>query len=149
MLQKLDFRRGTDDAAPQRGYSKSTLSSSASDTSPTSRIALEHQQPRLKPLSLPINTRTSGLAESPLSRWAATDSPSSSAISPGNPYSRFGHGPYDYRSPSDTADSDRSPHQYVREHIRGSASASAISICDDTFSITSRSRESYEQKLSP
>ena len=79
MLQKLDFRRGTDDATPQRGYSKSALSSSASDT----------------------------------------------------------------------ADSDRSPYQYVREHIRGSTSALAISICDDASSITSRSRESYEQKLSP
>ena len=106
LLQKLDARRGSDNKTPPRGYSKSTFSTSLSDSSPTSRIALEHRYPtQLKPLSLPILTSRPGLAESPLARWA--DTPLSSAISPGNPYPRFGlQSQFDYRSPSDTADTD-------------------------------------------
>ena len=67
LLQKLDARRGSDNTTPPRGYSKSAFSSSASDASPTSRIALEHRHPtQLKPLSLPIITSGAGLVESPL-----------------------------------------------------------------------------------
>ena len=106
LLQKLDARRGSDNKTPPRGYSNSTFSTSLNDGSPTSRIAFEHRYPQqLKPLSLPIITSRSGLSESPLARWA--DTPLSSAISPGNPYPRFGlQSQYDYRSPSDTADTD-------------------------------------------
>jgi hypothetical protein len=146
LLQKLDARRGSDNTTPPRGYSKSVFSSSAKDASPTSRIAaLEHRHPsQLKPLSLPIITSRGGLVESPLSRWA--DTPLSSGISPGNPYPRFGmHGQFDHRSPSDTAESDRSPLPYIKR----SASSSFMSAGDDASSITSRSRESYDQGISP
>jgi len=143
-LQKLDARRGTDNTTPPRGYSKSVFSTSANDASPTSRIALEHRFPTpLKPLSLPILTGRPGFVESPISRWAET--PLSSAVSPSNPYPRFGgQGQLDYRSPSDTVDSDRSPLHYPRR----SGSGSVMSICDDTSSVTSRSRE-YDQRVSP
>lgn len=140
LLQKLDPRRGSDNTTPPRGYSKSAFSSSASDASPTSRIALEHRHPtQLKPLSLPIITSRAGLVEGPLARWQ--DTPLSSGISPGNPYPRFGmQGQFDYRSPIDSADSDRSP------CIRRSGSSSIV---DDASSVTSRSRENYDPRISP
>src|ERR1700694_1868267 len=73
LLQKLDARRGSDNTTPPRGYSKSAFSTSASDSSPTSRIALEHRYPNaMKPLSLPIIPSRPGLVESPLSQWADT-----------------------------------------------------------------------------
>jgi hypothetical protein len=141
----LDARRGTDNTTPPRGYSKSLFSSSASDASPTSRIALETRFPTpLKPLSLPIISGRPTLVESPLSRWA--DTPLSSAVSPSNPYPRFGmQSQLDYRSPSDAADSDRSPLTYTRR----SGSGSAMSVCDDASSVTSRSRDGYDQRVSP
>ena len=144
LLQKLDARRGTDNTTPPRGYSKSAFSTSASDSSPTSRIALEHRYPTpLKPLSLPIITSRPGLAESPLAKWA--DTPLSSAISPGNPYPRFGlQAQFDYRSPSDTAESDRSPLPYIRRSVSGS-----VMSIDDASSVHSRSRDSYDQRISP
>ena len=148
LLQKLDARRGSDSKTPPRGYSKSAFSTSASDSSPTSRIALEHRYPKpMKPLSLPIITSRPGLVESPLSQWA--DTPLSS-ISPGHsyPYARFGgqsHSHFDHRSPSDPAESDRSPLPYMRR----SGSSSVMSIGDDTSSVTSRSRESYDPRISP
>ncbi len=93
---------------------------------------------QLKPLSLPIITSRSGLVESPLSRC-----PLSSGISPGNPYPRFGiQGQFDYRSPIDSADSDRSPLPYSRR-------SGSSSIMDDASSVTSRSRESYDSRVSP
>ncbi|RDW91479.1 hypothetical protein BP5796_02644 [Coleophoma crateriformis] len=140
LLQKLDSRRGSEDVTtPSRSFSKFTFSSSASDASPTSRIALEHRHPTLKPLSLPINTRRPG-PEDLMARWGNAETPLS-AVSPGNTYPRFGNsGPFDYRSPNDTAsDLDRSPHQYARR------SASMMSMCDDASSVTSRSREGYER----
>ncbi|KAL3427693.1 hypothetical protein PVAG01_01202 [Phlyctema vagabunda] len=139
LLQKLDSRRGSEDITPPRGgYSKSAFSSSASDVSPTSRIALEHRHPTLKPLSMPINTRRSGL-EDPMARWASSETPLSSAISPANPFPRFGQ--YDHRSPSDTT-AESSPHLYARR----SGSGSGMSMLDDASSVTSRSRESYYQR---
>ena len=146
LLQKLDARRGSDNTTPPRGYSKSVFSSSAKDASPTSRIAtLEHRHPsQLKPLSLPIITSRGGLVESPLSRWTYT--PLSSGTSPRNPYSRFGmHGQFDHRSPSDTVESNKSHLPYIRR----SGSSSFMSAGDDASSITSRSRESYDQGISP
>lgn len=140
LLQKLNARRGSDDSnTPPRSFSKFTFSSSANDASPTSRIASEHRHPTLKPLSLPINTRKHG-PEDPWGRWAAIDTPMSSAISPGNPFPRFGQ--YDYRSPSDsTAESDRSPQPFARQPGSGS-----IMHLDDTSSVTSRSRDGYDQR---
>lgn len=99
----------------------------------------------MKPLSLPIITSRPGLVESPLSQWA--DTPLSS-ISPGRsyPYPRFGgQSQFDHRSPSDTAESDRSPAPYIRR----SGSSSVMSIGDDASSVTSRSRDSYDQRVSP
>jgi hypothetical protein len=146
LLQKLDARRGSDNITPPRGYSKSAFSTSASDSSPTSRIAHEHRYPTaMKPLSLPIITSRPLLVESPLSQWA--DTPVSSTSS-GNsyPYARFGgQNQFDHRSPSDTAESDRSPLPYIRR----SGSSSVMSIGDDASSVTSRSRESYDQGVSP
>jgi hypothetical protein len=108
---------------------------------------MEHRyHTQLKPLSLPIHPGKPNFVESPLSRWA--DTPLSSAISPGNAYPRFGGtGHLEYRSPSDTADSDRSPLPFTRRH--GSASGSVMSACDDTSSVTSRSRDSYDTRVSP
>lgn len=145
LLQKLDARRATDNTTPPRGHSKSVFSSSANDASPTSRIAHEHRHPtQLKPLSLPILTGRPTLVESPLSRWAET--PLSSGVSPNNPYPRFGlQGQFDHRSPSENTESDRSPLPYVGR----SGSGSVMSLGDDNSSITSRSRESYEQGVSP
>lgn len=142
MLQKLDARRGTDNSTPP-GY-KSRFSSSANDTSPTSRIPLEYRQPsQLKPLSLPILTGRPSLVESPLSRWAAADTPVSGTSPGGNPYYKFGsQGHLDHRSPSDTAESDRSPIPYIRR-------SGSVSAPDDASSITSRSREGYDQRISP
>jgi hypothetical protein len=146
LLQKLDARRASDSKTPPKAFSKPSFSSSVNDGSPTSRIAaLEHRyHTQLKPLSLPILTGRPNFVESPLSRWAET--PLSSAISPGNPYPRFGG--QDFRSPSDTAESDRSPLPYLRRH--GSGSGSVISASDETSSITSRSRDGYyDQRVSP
>ena len=144
LLQRLDARRGTDNTTPPRGYSKSVFSSSAIDSSPTSRIALEQRYPTpLKPLSLPIITGRPGAEESPLAKWA--DTPLSSAISPGNPYPRFGvQAHFDHRSPSDSVDSDRSPLPYTRRSFSGSA----MSI-DDGSNIHRRSHDIYDPRISP
>lgn len=144
LLQKLDARRGSDNKTPPRGHPKSPFSSSANDSSPTSRIAMEHRH-QLKPLSLPILPGRPNFVESPLSRWG--DPPSSSAISPGNPFPRFGQ-QTEFRSPSEAADFDRSPLSFTRRH--GSGSGSVTSVCDDVSSVTSRSRgDSYDQRGSP
>lgn len=140
MLDKLNVRRGSDNTTPPKGYAKTVFSSSAHDSSPTSRIAAEqHRNPtQLKPLSLPIIT-SRALVESPLSRWA--EAPLSSTISPNNPFPRFtAQGLYDNRSPSDTIDSDRSPLPYIRRSGSGSV------LGDDASSIASRS---YDQRTSP
>ncbi|KAG4437580.1 hypothetical protein IFR05_006919 [Cadophora sp. M221] len=143
-LQKLDARRGTDNTTPPRGQSRPSFSSSVNDISPTSGVH-EHRYPsQLKPLSLPILPGRPGLVESPLSRWV--DTPLSSAISPGNPYPRFGmQSQFDHRSPNETTDSDRSPLPYIRR----SGSSSVINFNDDASSVTSRSRESYDQRITP
>ncbi|ESZ97100.1 hypothetical protein SBOR_2530 [Sclerotinia borealis F-4128] len=132
LLQKLGGRG--DNFTPSGIFAKSTFSSSLNDASPTSRIAREHGHPTLKPLSLPIHTHKSTLAEIPMKIWS--DSPSASAVSPGNPYTRFG-GPnsFDYRSPTNIIDGERSPLPYPRR---------AGSIADDASSIASQSRDSYQ-----
>ncbi|CAG8952251.1 hypothetical protein HYFRA_00000991 [Hymenoscyphus fraxineus] len=149
LLLKLDSRRSGDNKTPPRGFSKSPhFSSSANDTSPTSRGSLDHRH-QLKPLSLPILSGRPGMGftESPisLSRYGDRDTPLSSAISPGNPFPRFGlQTQFDYR-PSSEAESDRSPLPY----IRGSGSSSALSLGDDASSITSRSRDGFDHRVSP
>ncbi|KAH7356713.1 hypothetical protein BKA65DRAFT_213005 [Rhexocercosporidium sp. MPI-PUGE-AT-0058] len=143
-IQKLDARRGTDNTTPPRGHTKPNFSSSVNDISPTSR-AHEHRYPsQLKPLSLPILPGRPGLVESPLSRWV--DTPLSSAISPGNPYPRFGmQSQFDHRSPNDAMVSDRSPQPYIRR----SGSSSILNFNDDTSSVTSRSRDGHDQRITP
>ncbi|KAH8602210.1 hypothetical protein B0O99DRAFT_648039 [Bisporella sp. PMI_857] len=142
-LQKLDARRGSDNTTPPRGYSRSTFSSSVNDASPTSRMTtMDHQYGvQLKPLSLPILPGKPSFVESPLSRWAE---PLSSAVSPGNPFSRYSSGQVDFRSPNEISDSDRSPLPYTRR----SGSGSVASICDDASSVTSR-RDVYDARASP
>jgi hypothetical protein len=54
-------------------------------------------------------------------------------------------GQFDHRSPSENTESDRSPLPYVGR----SASGSVMSLGDDASSVTSRSREGYEQGGSP
>ncbi|KAJ8059965.1 hypothetical protein OCU04_011581 [Sclerotinia nivalis] len=131
LLQKLGGRG--DNFTQSRPFAKSTFSSSVNDASPTSRIAREHGHPALKPLSLPIHTHKPALAESPINRWA--DSPLSSGISPGNPYTRLGGlNPFDYRSPTDIIDNERSSLPYPRR---------SGSIADDASSIASQSRDSF------
>lgn len=98
-----------------------------------------------KPLSLPIITGRPLPVESPLSRWA--DASLSSAVSPSNSYPRFGVQAQllDYRSPSDVVDPDRSP----LPHARRSGSGSTMDLRDDASSVTSQSRDSYDQRISP
>ncbi|KAF7946653.1 hypothetical protein EAE96_009645 [Botrytis aclada] len=132
LLQKLGSRG--DNFTPSRPFAKSPFSSSVNDASPTSRIAREHGHPTLKPLSLPIHTHKPALAESPINRWA--DSPLSSGISPGNTYPRLSNlNTFDFRSPTDMVDNERSPHPY---NMRSG------SIADDASSIASQSRDSFQ-----
>lgn len=132
LLQKLGSRG--DNFTPSRLFVNSPFSSSVNDASPTSRIAREHGHPTLKPLSLPIHTHKPTLAESPINRWA--DSPLSSGISPGNPYPRLSNlNTFDFRSPTDMIDNERSPHPY---NMRSG------SIADDASSIASQSRDSFQ-----
>ncbi|EDO01494.1 hypothetical protein SS1G_03969 [Sclerotinia sclerotiorum 1980 UF-70] len=130
LLQKLGGRG--DNFTQSRPFAKSTFSSSVNDVSPTSRIAREHGHPALKPLSLPIHTHKPALAESPINRWA--DSPLSSGVSPGNPYTRLSLNTFDYRSPTDIIDNERSSLHYPRR---------SGSIADDASSIASQSRDSF------
>lgn len=144
-LQKLDARRGSDNTTPPRGISKSTFSSSVNDASPTSRIsAMEHRYPaQLKPLSLPILPTKSGFVESPISKWS--DPILSAGVSPGNPFSGYSPAQLDFRPSSDIADYERSP----LPNTRRSGSGSVVSICDDASSVTSRSRDNFDPRVSP
>lgn len=78
-----------------------------------------------------------------MSRWGET--PTSSAISPRNPFPRFAHGPAETRSPREGIESERSPIPCVRR----SGSNSTVGMTDDSSSMTSRSRESYDPRISP
>ncbi|KAF4624664.1 hypothetical protein G7Y89_g13506 [Cudoniella acicularis] len=144
LLQKLDARRAGDNRSPPRSYSNSSaFSSSAGDDASPTRATFEHRHPsQLKPLSLPILTSRPGFTESPVA-LSKFDTPLSSAISPGNPYPRFAQ--FDYRSPSETVDSDRSPHPYTRS----SGSSSALSAGDDVSTVTIRSRDGHDHRVSP
>ncbi|CZT06295.1 related to zinc finger protein [Rhynchosporium graminicola] len=144
-LQKLDSRRGSsDNVVSSRSHSKPSHGTFFNDASPTSRLH-EHRSPgSLKPLSLPILPGRPGLAESPLSRWA--DTPLPSAVSPRNPYPRFGmHTDYDETSPIEASDSNRSPLPYIRR----TGSNSMITHDDDSSSVCSRPRESYDHRGTP
>jgi len=144
LLQKLDARRGSDNLTPPRSYSKPHFSSSASDISPTTRTPLEarYSNSLKTPLSLPILPGKPP-SESHVSRWP--DSISSNT-SPTHPYPRFGvHSQLEFRSPNSAAESNKSYVPYARRHD----SASAMDVCDDTSSVTSRSRDSYDQRASP
>lgn len=142
-LEKLDARSRASDnrTPPPRPFSKSSLSSSLKDISPTSRTRNEHRNSRqLKPLSLPILPGRPGLVESPLSRWADTV-----ALSPRNLYARFGANSLaDRRALSEVADYSE---QISLPGIRPSGSATSEK--DDSSSITSRSRDSCDHRVSP
>lgn len=147
LLQKLDSRKPSDSKTPPRSFSTlPAFSSSANDVSPTRRSE-DHRHPtQLKPLSLPILSGRSDFVESPISLSQYGDSSLSSAVSPRNPFPRVGlQTQFDYRSPRDVSESDRSPNPSGRR----SGSSSAISVGDDTFSATSRSREGYDRRVSP
>lgn len=119
---------------PPRTLTLPILSSSAGDASPPST----RYPPQLKPLSLPVKTRPSGIP----SHWG--DTPSSSVVSPGSSYPNYGaNGQYDYRSPSDTADSDRSPYPYSRRYD--------VTLVGHTGNINPGygSRDTYESHSSP
>jgi hypothetical protein len=149
LLQKLDARGPGERKTPPRSYPKmSAFSSSAGDASPTSRINTDRTHPiQLKPLSLPILSGCPGpeFVESPVALSRHGEHPLSSARSTENPYPRFTiQTQFEPRSHSDI-ESERSPHPY----IRGSGSSSAMSFGDDAPSITSRSRDSYDPRVSP
>jgi hypothetical protein len=111
LLQKLDACWESKNTPPLCGYSKSAFTSSVSDASPTLRIILQHWHPnQLKPLSRPINTSRPG-------RASYVDTPLSSDISPRNFYSGSGlQLQFEYGSPSDIAESDRSSPPHVPDY---------------------------------
>lgn len=99
------------------------FSSSATDPSPTSRIALDPRfAAQLKPLSLPTLSSRSPLTDSPSRRW---DSPLTNSPHHQNSFHQFGGRERDEdRSPSNTTESERSPRHYRRPWGSGSTSKS-------------------------
>jgi hypothetical protein len=136
LLQKLDSRRRTDNATPPRGFHRSPFSSSLNDASLTSRIAYEHQSPAQKAFSMPVTSARLGATESPFSRWG--DGGLSAVSSP----SHYANGPYDYRSPRDQDDAERSPLPYLRHSASGSLSNS-----EDNHSFASRANGDSDRNL--
>lgn len=136
VLQKLGSGRTGDNATQSAGYPRSPFSSSLNDISPTSRIAQEHSQLAQKALSLPVSSTRLSSVESPLTRWAdggfSDNSPQTHVVN--------GSGPYDYRSPSERDETERSPSQYSRRYISGASNS------EDNASVVSQSHSgSYEQ----
>jgi hypothetical protein len=130
LLSRLSARRGSDNTIPPRGLPPMPLfSQSANDPSSNSRTAaLDRYTAQLKPLSLPIQPSNLPLTDSPSRRW---DSPS--AISPFSHFSRFeGRERDDDRSPSNTADSERSPRHYRRPWGSGSTGKSDERVSPDS-----------------
>lgn len=117
LIKKLESRRGTDNATPPRG-TRAPFSSSLNDTSPTSRITYDYQQPVQKAFSMPVRSARLGLLESPLSQWAER------GLSAVSPPSYYATGPYDCRSPSDRDEAERSPLPFLRHSTSGSLSNS-------------------------
>jgi hypothetical protein len=72
---------------------------------------------------MPVRSAKLALLESPLSRWA--DGGLSVVSSP----SHYATGPYDYRSPSDRDEAERSPLPYLRHSASGSLSNSEDNPC--------------------
>jgi hypothetical protein len=145
-LQKLDSRRtseiSTRSETPPRSYPRSPYSTSAHETSPTSQLSAfeARHPPQLKPLSVPDISHPP-TSDSPFSHWA---SGSVSAVSPRNLHPFSHPGAFDFRSPSDAGDSDRSP----IPRIRRSPSGSVLSAGDDNASVASQSnRGSYDHGM--
>jgi len=136
LLQKLDLRRRTDNATPPRGFHRSPFSSSLNDASPKSRIAYEHQSPAQKAFSMPVTSGRLGTTETLFSRLGDGGL---SAVSPPNYYAT---GPYDYRSPSDRDDAERSPLLYLRRSASGSLSNS-----EDNHNFASRANGDSDRNL--
>ena len=85
---------------------------------------------------MPVRSARSGTTESPFSRWVDGGL---SAVSPPNHYAS---GPYDYRSPSDRDDAERSPLPYLRHSASGSLSNS-----EDNHSFASRANGDSDRNL--
>lgn len=140
LLKKLDSRRGLDSPSPMRR--SSALSSSMQD--PIGPRNYERLHTQLKPLSLPIQTRTApSLVDSP-SRWSET--PLSSAASPRSalstapPYYRSAAS--DLSSMSGTMDYERSPPAPATNGLplrtrRRTDSVSVAATDDDTNTLAS------------
>jgi hypothetical protein len=136
VIQKLDSRRGIDNATPPRGFYTSAFSSSLNDASPTSRIAHDHLQPPHKPFSMPAVSGRTGLIDNPFSRWGDGDH---SARSPPAHYTSRR---YNYKSPIDQEEAERSPLPYLRRSVSGSLSNS-----EDTSIFPCRSNMEIDKNL--
>ncbi|KAI6711223.1 hypothetical protein JHW43_006216 [Diplocarpon mali] len=145
-IQKLDARRELDNKTPPRCLAHAGMSSSANEgspISPTTRLSHDHGHPsQRKPSCRPVLPGRPGIAESPLSRWA--EAPVPAAISPRNPYPRFGAPtPSDHKSFFEADFLDRS-------HLpRIGRTGSVLSISDETPSVVGKSRGSRDHAASP
>lgn len=97
-------------------------------------------------MSLPIITSRAYLTESPVARWS--DTPISSAVSPGSSYPRFSFsssGKSEYKSSLDGVDYERSP----LSHSRPSTNESTKSTTKEQFLASLRPRGSFDARISP
>jgi hypothetical protein len=85
---------------------------------------------------MPVRSARSGTTENPFSRWA------DGGLSAVSPPSHYASGPYDYRSPSDRDDAERSPLPYLRHSASGSLSNS-----EDNHSFASRANGDSDRNL--
>lgn len=85
---------------------------------------------------MPVRSGRLGATESSFSRWA------DGGLSAVSPPSHYASGPYDYRSPSDRDDAERSPLPYLRHSASGSLSNS-----EDNHSFVSRANGDNDRNL--
>jgi hypothetical protein len=114
LVQKLDFRRGKDNATPPRGFPRAPLSSSLNDAPLSPRRGHEHLQSTQKPFSMPAPSARIGSIEIPFSRRG------DGGVSATSPLSIYANGQYDYRSPSDRDEPERTPSSFLRRSVSGS-----------------------------
>jgi hypothetical protein len=104
-VDRLNLRRGTDNATPPNGFRSGALSSSLNEVSPTSRQSNERSQSWQKPFSLPSRSTS-------FSRWGDNNF---AAGSPVEYSTSFRSG---YRSPIEE-EGDRSPPPSLRSNAGG------------------------------
>jgi len=136
VLQKLDSRRRADNTTPPRGFYRLPFSSSLNDASPTSHRAYEHQSPAQKAFSMPVRSARLGATENSFSRWGE------GGVSAVSPPSHYASGPFDYRSPSDRDDAERSPLPYLRH-----TASESLSNSEDNHSFASRANGDSDRTL--